>query len=288
MTLDPRQLRTYNVEYFSGAQGAVYVGDTWIDEITSFAYSRQHTKTPLYGYSSLHWDGIADGRVMVQGSFTINFKESGYLFLALDRYQALMNGRSVMQELHKGQISWRDAGTTPGTPFLDLGNLNEQINRQNIEQIIDAEMNTFERNKIYSSLAASMTIDGRDQEEAYSQIGASLGGYGSSSRFLATRDAYDAKGNRKILGQAENVWEAFEDVVWAGERENFEHLTRSADDQRLNPFDIFLTYGDFVDNRDNHTIKRLTDVHVVGEAQQMIISGEPIQERYDFIARTTV
>lgn len=76
----------YNAEYFDGSQVAIYMGDIWIDEITSFNFQVTHTKRPLYGYADQYFRAVSKGQILVEGSFTINFKEAGYLWLALNEY----------------------------------------------------------------------------------------------------------------------------------------------------------------------------------------------------------
>jgi hypothetical protein len=98
----------YNVEYFSGSQASVYIGDIWVDEITSIAWQCQQNRKPLYGYASTLYDALAKGRVLVTGYFTINFKEAGYLWLILHNYRKLnpssSNGPVFVDQLERKNI----------------------------------------------------------------------------------------------------------------------------------------------------------------------------------------
>ena len=111
--------------------------------------------------------------------------------------------------------------------------------------------------------------------EAY----ASLSGFSSTTRAAGeskiktvlgvdVNDAGDTvftSGERGIwshkVGKAENIFESFENAVW-GDKKTAHGLNlqedRSPDDPALNPFDIYIMYGDFMgDDRANHTILKL-------------------------------
>lgn len=52
------------------------------------------------------------------------------------------------------------------------------------------------------------------------------------------------------------------------------------------PFDIYAIFGDYTDPDADHTVRKLKNVHLTGQAQTIISSGEPVGEVYNFIART--
>ena len=76
-----------NTEYFSGSQASIFIGDVWVDEIIDWQISYGASATPIYGYGDTFFSHAAQGRVLVQGNFTINFKEPNYLLAILERYQ---------------------------------------------------------------------------------------------------------------------------------------------------------------------------------------------------------
>ena len=80
-----------NTEYFSGSQASIFIGDVWVDEIIDWQVSYGASATPIYGYGDTFFSHAAQGRVLVQGSFTINFKEPNYLFAILERYSKYNN-----------------------------------------------------------------------------------------------------------------------------------------------------------------------------------------------------
>jgi hypothetical protein len=97
-----------NEEYFTGSQASIFMGDVWIDDILDWQCSIGANATPIYGYGQTFFQHAAQGRVLVQGSFTINFKEPNYIFAALAKYKV-------------GQSAIRSSNT----PFAAVANITE-------------------------------------------------------------------------------------------------------------------------------------------------------------------
>jgi len=66
-------------EYFSGSNIRIYFGDIFVDEITLLSFSLQEQVMPVHGYNSFTFDHVFRGNRMVQGGFSINFKDVNYL-----------------------------------------------------------------------------------------------------------------------------------------------------------------------------------------------------------------
>ena len=268
----------YNIDYYSGAQVGIYIGDIWVDEVTSMSYSVSQTRRPLFGYASQLFDDVSEGVILIQGQFTINFKEAGYLWLTLDRYQSLMNGKPDI-------LSCRSENRSPdfASPFAST--FKDEVNRQSVEEVINGEVNTFTRNRMLQQLAALDrlgAVDDAMQSTLRRQSSASLGGYASDSRRAAEKSDSN-------VGSAEGIFEGFENRIWKAQGDVLDAEDRRCDDPDLNPFDIYMVYGDFLGtDYDNHTIRRLRDVYITGEAQQVVIDGQPLQELYTFMARNIV
>jgi hypothetical protein len=73
--------RTYNYEYFSGANVLVKVNDSEYPSASSeiecagISFSVSNSQQPVYGYSSTLYDVMLPGRTIVQGTLVINYKE---------------------------------------------------------------------------------------------------------------------------------------------------------------------------------------------------------------------
>lgn len=258
----------YSTEYFSGSQVGIYIGDILVDEVTSLSFEVQQSRRPLFGYADQYYRALSKGQVFIQGQFTINFKEAGYLWLVLDTYKKTIDGGS-------GKLF---------TPF----DSSQTVEQRNIEQIINGETTTAQRNAALKTLAQALAQDPKGAsitddttlntlQDITASAASSLGGFSSISRSLG------------VPGNAESILESFEDAVWQKDQYTLDDMNRRADDPDLNPFDIYIAYGDFAgDNRVNHTIRKLSDVAIVGTSQQIVIDGLPIQETYTFIARNMV
>lgn len=257
----------YNVEYFSGAQVSLYIGDIWVDEITTLSYGYTQSRQPIYGYASTLYDDLSEGQILVQGQFTINFKEAGYLWLILNRFRGSYGGSSLMDE---------------AKPFTSSAS----TNRNTVERLVNNELSIYDRNRTLQELA-----------EQYSNLNADqlvnkLNKYVDKQRLTASRSLGGFASNTRTtggIGRAENVYEAFEDAVWGKAKKKGEEPNRRPDDPALNPFEIYVTFGDFAgDNTVNHTIERMKNVSILGKSKQIVIDGMPIQEQYTFIARELV
>lgn len=76
--------RHFSTNYYSGSDIRIYFGDTWVDEITSIEFTLQEQVAPIFGYASFTWDRVARGSRYIQGSFSINFKETAYLQMIMN------------------------------------------------------------------------------------------------------------------------------------------------------------------------------------------------------------
>jgi hypothetical protein len=272
----------YSTDYFSGSQVALYIGDVLVDEVTAISYQVQQQKKPLYGYADEYFRAVSKGQILVQGQFSINFKEAGYLFLILDRYQTIMHGKTSFIKRNDFQHKPSLYPVGRRGPFSD----ENFVLQESIEAIINNDKNSttaFKRLEDLKTLAGMSFDDFKNKGGAerksnlVHETSTKLRGFSSEGR------AYGG------VGTAENIFEAFEDAVWKSDQTTLNEETRRADDSRLNPFDIFLTYGDHLgDNTVNHTIRKIAGVHILGSTQQIGIDGLPIQETYSFIARNIV
>lgn len=265
---------TYDLDYFSGNSAVLYIGDVWVDEVNAYAFTVQQSKSPIYGYASQLFDDVSAGQVIVQGSFSVNFKEAGYLWLVLQRYKKFQDhvdqtiAKYTKFTAQKGSNvadqSFKKLGSQgktllggPNNPFARIRQNNKDndfISRANIERLISGEASVDERTDFCYSLA----------------------GYCTSSNPNAVDHAF------------EDIVEAFEDQVWQDNVSDLDDMARRVDDNFFDDFDMFLVYGDFSKPGANHTVRRIRGVRLLTTSQQVAISGEPITETYTFLARNMI
>lgn len=251
----------YDQEYFSGSQMFLYIGDVWLDEVVSLSYSRQQSKSPIFGYASQLFDDVAAGQVIVQGNFTINYKEQGYLWAVLRRYHNQTASDVNVSTSHDSRLLGVRKGRRRTQPEItnDRGNIvasnGTSINRQTIERVTQGELTRGDRFKFYQHLA----------------------GY-STFKTDSPRDK-----------AFEDIAEAFEDQIWEPNQQNFDlnNQIRRIDDNAFDNFDIYVVFGNYSNPRANHTVQKIIGVHLLSETKTIKIDGEPVKESYSFIARTT-
>lgn len=98
-----RETRRLKRNYHSGSQTSLFIGDVWVDDISSLEYKTQSSKTPIYGYGSQHFDFVAAGSIIIVGSFTINFREPNYLWMILERYKRFNTLRTKSKIKEQGE-----------------------------------------------------------------------------------------------------------------------------------------------------------------------------------------
>jgi hypothetical protein len=254
------------VSHNSGNAAAIYIGDIWIDEVSSFSYTTSQDKSPLYGYASQQFDDTAAGHVLVQGQFTINYKEQGYLWLVLRRWfnigaaQTYFSAKGIRDPLlaRKAKILTREklgasGDGIGGRPII--GSNGTKVSRATVERLLQGRTSRQERYNFYQSLTGHAT-------------------------------ASPGTGGDKIF---EDIVEAFEDQVWKypGNKQLLEQIRRT-DDNIFDGFDMYVTFGNYSNPKANHTAQKIVGVRLLSQGKSIVIDGNPIQEQYSFIARTVV
>ena len=250
--------RIFDNEYFTSNQSFVYIGDTLVDEVTSLQWNLVQNKTPVYGYSSQLFDATTMGHVLVQGQFTINFKEAGYLWAILSRWHNIDNeflntqgikmpGGNKSRELSRGR---RDNSNRP-----IIGSNGTKVERASIERIVQGDVPKGETYNFYDQLAGYATAD------------------------------VDSPRDKTF----EDIVEAFEDEIWkTNDNNELINQLRRVDDNLFDNFDIYVVLGNYANPRANHTARKLVGVRLISTGIAIEMDDRPLQEAYQFIARSVV
>jgi hypothetical protein len=78
-------------KYFTISAARIYIGNLFIDELSSIQYTLQDNAIPVYGYASRYADAYAQGHSLVQGQLAINFVTEGYLYTVMKEYNRLLS-----------------------------------------------------------------------------------------------------------------------------------------------------------------------------------------------------
>jgi hypothetical protein len=255
--------RVYDLEYFSSNQCFLYIGDVWVDEVTSMQYVRQQQKTPLYGYASQLFDATSAGHVLVSGSFSINFKEQGYLWAVLRRWHSL-DSKMLDIKGYRDPASAKKAralvmnkrgadpfNSTGGRPVV--GSNGTKISRATIESITKGDASKTDRDKFYKSLAGYSSFDvGSPQDRTF-----------------------------------EDIVEAFEDEVWnTADNADLLNEARNPDNVLFDNFDAYVVFGNYSNPKSNHTVQKIIGIRLTSQGKTIMMNDQPIQEQYSFIARS--
>ncbi len=242
----------YNLQYYTGSQASLYIGDVLVDEVINFQYSVHQTKAPIYGYASQLFDAVAPGQVLVQGSFSVNFIEAGYLWLVLNRYKRFENRVDKALSV----IGVKNSVPIKNSPFSKTqsgGDINTFLSHNNIQKIINGQASTDEKTALYRNLASYATLNTvADSESAFNQI-----------------------------------VDIFENEVWQEDQQDLDQLGRRADDNLYDNFDMFTVFGDFTKPGSSHTVRRIAGVHLLGQSQ-VVELGSQVFETYNFFARNII
>ena len=278
---------TFEYDFYSGSQITVMLGDVLVDNAVSINYKVEQTRAPVFGYASQYWSFMSDGHVIVTGALAIAFKESGYLLAPIQRFLQLQGSQSTPYP--SGQpttpryyrddpggeldIAHQSDKLFANATFMELSAAarHHRTIRSNIEQTREWRQNNAEYNQLYYNFWHKLgALPDRDFEDWAEKFEDAIW-YGSDTSNPYTREKLNSK----------NVT-SFDDI-----EDDELILSHRRADQYL-PVDIWITYGDTNNQNTNHTVRKLMDVQFVGQSQTIQISGEPVFEVYNFIARNVV
>jgi len=255
---------SYEFDFFAGSMISIYLGDILVDDVQYIQFEVTQTKRPVYGYASQYFHTVASGQVLVEGVFTVPFKEADYILATLQHY------RTQQAPIHMGP-----------------GEKEYKALRESIERYMESQKKFEEQKAIISSAEGfGMSREGIDK-----------------LRELApeVNNPYDFYKDLAALPDDafENAAENFEDHLWGKTGNAYSEYTtgnlsvvpggediythRRGD--QYPPFDIWILYGDISNAEANHTIKKIIGANIVGQGQAISSDGQPILEQYRFIAK---
>ena len=118
----PPQVQHFPAEYFSGADVTIYLGDTYIEHVTSIEFSLIEQARPIFGYQSYVADAIVHGNRTVIGSFRIPFVKPRYLLSLVEQ----RSGRTLVLP-KTAPLETAPASTLVSFPVLRLGDQRNEV-----------------------------------------------------------------------------------------------------------------------------------------------------------------
>lgn len=267
--VDPEQMlvhqdRFSTVNYFSGNQGLIFIGPTLVDEVLQFGYKLNQSKIPIYGYASQYFDAVADGKVLVNGFFTINYIDSGYMFAVMDKY--ISDGFTVESAL-EGMMEQTES------VFNNTREMTEKL-RQLARQI-EENQNPWGTPdpELMKLVARNLNEDPSTKDSIISTLRRRFWGEGE---FLTPPFSGNEVATKK---QAEKIGR--EMLEWASEGSSY---SVQRPDQ-LPKISITVCHGDPL-NKVHSTYRVIHDVHILGVEHNISPVDEAQTETYSFIARS--
>lgn len=74
----------YLKRYYSTIDAEIYFGNSFVDDVVNIQFQVQQNTMPLLGFNSYVFDEVAQGSRLIQGVFSINFTQPGYLYKILE------------------------------------------------------------------------------------------------------------------------------------------------------------------------------------------------------------
>lgn len=142
-------------QYFSSNQALIFIGTILVDEIIGLQYQLSNQRIPIYGYNSEYYSVLARGRTLVQGAFSLNYKDSAYLSGVLGEYKAHSILPDVSRQAMKGVSSYSLATSGANSPgptnpgnMINLRSLAKYIgsgtlSKEKLDQIIKENKEEF-------------------------------------------------------------------------------------------------------------------------------------------------
>lgn len=125
---------SYPYDYYAGQSVRIFFGHVWVDDIITLQYSMNQNKAPIFGYASQKFDAVARGQLIINGNFTIAFKETGYLNLI---HNELKNIKGT--EKNKNEILQYWLGKNkPIEQILDELYMSESSSKSDFEDLSEA------------------------------------------------------------------------------------------------------------------------------------------------------
>ena len=91
--------QVFKYDYHSGTSVGIFIGGNQVTDAVGIEGSLQQTKTPVYGYASSLYDGVANGIVQVSGVLWLNFTQAQLLSAYISNAQGHVDPRDINKGL---------------------------------------------------------------------------------------------------------------------------------------------------------------------------------------------
>lgn len=92
---------TYETDHFTGSQVSLFLGPIWVEDFVSIQWKQTNSKNPMYGWNELYSDMDLDGKFLIQGTLTVNYRETDMLFRVINQLQEQLEGLDRREDIDR-------------------------------------------------------------------------------------------------------------------------------------------------------------------------------------------
>jgi hypothetical protein len=258
-TTDRTAISNYKGDYFSGCDIRIFIGDLWVDDIITMQYSINSAKNPRYSYGDEYYKVVAKGNILVEGSFTIAYKEWNYLPSIIERYMHVSHGGSQGSPRFITNKESYNAFMNDAKPTPVLGGLDREGQSGKVVS------NPFIQYKTLEDVLDNLLSSPKTQE--------------SFEHYLSEQEDKIWGVGEKARSGVPGVGAHNIDLVGRRDRNGvtYDHIGKG--------FDIVVSYGDYNVGYSAHTLQAINDIHITSVSQVHSPNGDPVAEVYTFFGK---
>lgn len=90
---------SYETNHYTGSQVSLFLGPVWVEDFVAIRYKQANSRQPVYGWNEGYSNMDLEGNFLVQGTLTVNFRESDYLFRLIDQIRKQLNDAARREDI---------------------------------------------------------------------------------------------------------------------------------------------------------------------------------------------
>lgn len=262
----------FQQKYFASNQGLVFIGSYLVDEVVFIQYRQTQSKRPIWSYSSVYYDAVGSGQVMVEGNLTLNYIDSAYLYYAL--YHTLIRQQRGPSTSRDGYRDALQAISQIDTRTRHVAGLLGKITQQSALDKNGGQLSSPE----VRQLAQLIATDPEKGREIISHLKRKFWGNLATNADATNKEAYGH--NLSVRDFASQSPLSLDGLA----NPNAGRAIYARPDQ-VPPVNIMISHGNPLDPNFS-TGRVLREVEFNGNSMRVDPSGQPQMETYSFFCKT--
>jgi hypothetical protein len=92
---------SYETNHYTGSQVSLFLGPVWVEDFVAIRYKQANSRQPVFGWNEGYSNMDMEGNFLVQGTLTVNFRESDYLFRLIDQIRKQLNDAARREDIDR-------------------------------------------------------------------------------------------------------------------------------------------------------------------------------------------